>query len=294
MQRTLHLLNVLSLVLIAGCATNSHDDPFHEWRPANNLVDKSGNRNPSEPNAAQPGDETDIIPDNAGPDDYVNIAILRNPGIKAAEQKVARLRTRVVQNSSLADPMFVVSPIGEMAQTAAGEVTFMAGLSQKLPTPGKLQIKGELAALEADQAGEELARLRLQIVADTRRAFWNYYFTARAIDVLEQEKDLLVSFQQNAEAKYKSGTTSQQDVLRASVEISNLENELMLQRQRQKTWTAMLNRLLDRHHHATLPIPSVIDPDHIQLDINHLLVDAAAITPTSRKFTAASNRSVRN
>jgi len=46
----------------------------------------------------------------------------------------------------------------------------------------------------------------------------------------------------------------------------------------------MLNRLLDRHHHATLPIPSVIDPDHIQLDINHLLVDAAANNPDIKKI----------
>src|SRR5690606_30017871 len=100
--------------------------------------------------------------------EYIRLALTRNPSIQAAEARVRRLAQRSARARSLDDPMLMVSPIGEMAQTASGEVTVMTTLSQRLPLPGKLEARARIAELETAQAEAELEQVRLQVVGDVR------------------------------------------------------------------------------------------------------------------------------
>lgn len=214
----------------------------------------------------------------------VQIALTHNPSILAAQRRVERLGQRVPQITSWDDPMFQVAPVGEMAQTAAGEVGLMTSLSQKLPFPGKLSTRGDIAQQDVAMALADLQQTRLEVVADTRRAFWSYYFTTRAIEITRQSRQLLSQFQQIAETQYKAGTRSQSDVLRASVELSNLDNELITLAQRQAAARSMLNQLLDRPVNAPLAEPSPIQPDNIAEQLHALLATAAEHNPTIRKI----------
>jgi outer membrane protein TolC len=212
------------------------------------------------------------------------VALARNPSIFAAQRRVERLGARVPQVTSLDDPMLQVAPFGEMAETAAGQVGLMTGVSQKLPFPGKLDTRGRIAEQDVAMALADLRQTRLQVVADTRRAFWSYYFATRAIETTRQSRALLSKFQQIAETEYKAGTRSQTDVLRASVELSNLDNELITLAQRQATAQSMLNQLLDRPVDAALPEPSPIQPDNIAEQLDALLVEAARHNPSIQKI----------
>jgi len=225
----------------------------------------------------------DRLPADAGPKDYVQLALLRNPGLEAARQKVARLTARIPQVTSLSDPMFKVSPVGEMAETAAGQVQLMAGISQKLPLPGKLEARGRIAAQDAAIAVQELHDTRLRVIADTRRAYWNYYFTTQAIAVTQTNRQLLAQFRQIAQSKFKSGTASQQDVLRASVELSNVDKQLITLHQQQATSTAMLNTLLNQPVTGPLPKPKAVVLEQLEFDLDQLLAQAAASNPGIQK-----------
>ncbi|MBL4688119.1 MAG: TolC family protein [Nannocystaceae bacterium] len=222
--------------------------------------------------------------EDTGSEAYVQIALKRSPAIRAAAFKVDRLTERIPQATSLDDPMLSVVPIGEMAETAEGQVGLMSRVSQKLPYPGKLDAKGRIAQQAVAMAVQELNDTRLRIVADTRRAYWSYYFTTRGIEVVQKDRDLIRQFRDVAEAKYKAGTATQQDVLRASVELSNLDNELLTLRQRQTTAVAMLNRLLDRPINAPLPEPRTIELKRISLQLDKLLADAAIYNPRLKKI----------
>jgi len=129
----------------------------------------------------------------------------------------------------------------------------------------------------------DLQQVRLAVVADTRRAFWSYYFTTRAIATTRDSRDLLSQFKQVAQSEYIAGTRSQNDVLRASVELSNLDNELIVLDQRQATARSMLNRLMDRPVNADLPEPTAIEPQHITAQLDTLLQEAAANNPAIQK-----------
>ena len=219
------------------------------------------------------------IPADAGAEQYVRLALERNPAIRAADENVRRLANRIPQAESLDDPMLFISPFGEMAETAAGRVDVMSSVSQKLPFPGKLRTRGRIAGQAVAEAVLELQQVRIRIAADTRRTWWSFYSATRAIDVTEQNRDLLAQFRLVAEAKYRAGTATQQDVLRASVEMSRLDDELIELHQRLTTAQAMLNQLLDRPVNLALPAPRTRELKPINLQLSAVLAVADRSNP---------------
>lgn len=275
-------------LLLTGCNSRYGASPFDDWieqdPPAWRLSEK-GAGHTSGSLLAKPNTKGALtFSKDTGADEYVRIALDRSPVIRAAKAKADRLTERIPQVTSLDDPMLSVTPIGEMAETAEGQVSLMSRVSQKLPFPGKLEARGRIAQQQVAIAVQELNDTRLRIVADTRRAYWSYYFTTRGIEVIGGERDLIRQFREIAGAKYKAGTATQQDVLRASVELSNLDNELLTLRQRQTTAVAMLNRLLDRPINAPLPEPKTIELERVSLQLDRLLIDAAMDNPRLKKI----------
>ena len=271
------------VICVIGCSSPFDDRTVEGWTngdPDSWRLSKASATHSRGTLATQLSDSGEqLIEPDAGPSDYIQLVLQRNPQVRAAELKVQRLTHRIPQATSLDDPMFTVSPVGEMAETAAGQVSLMTGVSQKLPFSGKLETRGRIASQQVAVAVQDLQRVRLNVIADTRRAYWSYYETARAIDVIAAQRTLLAEFKQIAEAKYRSGTATQQDVLRASVELSNLDNELITVEQRQTTAVAMLNDLLDRRIDAPLPEPGPVELDRTTLELNRLMSDAAMANP---------------
>ncbi len=276
-------LGLCAALAMGGCG---YRGPFADWIDDERAVAENsgawsaqGNHNA----AAGARRQAVEVPDDAGPEDYVRLALQRNPSIHAAEQRIHRLANRIPQVTSFDDPMVMVAPFGEMAETAAGQVGVMTGVSQKLPFPGKLDRRGRVAAQNVAEAVQELERVRLEVVADTRRAWWGFYYSARAIEVTERNRELLAQLRDVAEARYRAGTATQQDVLRASVEMSNLDNELLALRQEQTSARAMLNRLIDRPVAVPIAQPATRSQDALSLELDALLERAERTHPEVRR-----------
>ena len=278
--------------LISGCSSPFEDAQYNNWRDHDPLewrLGQTGSVHKQTAIDARLGVEdsnpaTSSIGLDAGPDVYVRMALERNPSIRAAERRIERLGERVPQVTSLDDPMLQVTPFGEMAETAAGQVGLMSGISQKFPYPGKLDTRGEIAEQDVAMAVADLQQVRLRIAADTRRAYWSYYFTTRGLESTRESRELLDQFRQIAEAEYKAGNRSQPDVLRASVELSNVDNELIVLEQRQSTARSMLNQLMDRPVDSVLPEPQTAEPEEIDDSLNELLNTAAQHNPVINKI----------
>jgi len=278
----------LAAAILGGCDARHplRDDPWAAWPTQDARLVEQRDRLRREV-AAPPMREVgraalDDIPADADVDDYVAWALRRHPGLLASRQRVARMAERVPQLTSLPDPMFQVAPVGEMAETAAGQVGLMTGISQRFPAAGKLDTAGRIAAQEVAVAATEYRRARLAVEADTRRAFWSYYFAARALEVTGANQALLKQFHQTAEAKFRAGQATQQDVLRASVELSNLDNQLITLGQQQATAAAMLNSLLDRPVDAPLPEPKPAALQTLEWSLDRLLGEAERHNPEMR------------
>jgi len=287
MRKAIRVCPIVALLFAAGCASHVDDGTMDQWLgPIRASRSASTHSLADEYDATSSSDARDRvgISENSGSEDYVRLALERNPGIAAAEQKVLRLSQRVPQVTSLDDPMLTVTPIGEMAETAAGQVGEMNSISQKLPFPGKLDARGRIATQDAAMAAAQLDQIRLQVIADTRRAYWSYYYSTRAISITRENRGLLAQFQEIAESKFKTGTATEQDVLRASVELSNLDNDLLTLGQHRDTAVAMLNSLLDRSVSAPLPPPRSAELDQLDVQLDQLLASAVENNPELRSI----------
>lgn len=217
-------------------------------------------------------------------EDYVATALARNPAIHAAMARVRRMEARVPQVRSLDDPMLEVSPIGEMAETAAGMVGVMMGLSQRLPFPGKLDEQGHIAEQDVRIAQKELMQVRLEVAAQVRDAYWSYYSAARALELLEQSRGLLEQIRSAARSAYEANRGDQQQVLSVSVELADLENELNNMQQSLESSKALLNSLMDRPIDAELVVPKEVPAREVVVDVQQLMRLAARANPSIRKI----------
>lgn len=170
---------------------------------------------------------------------YVELALERNPELLAAQHGVAANAEVIPQVTALDDPMLADTfmPIDDHSvQTAAGRGPNTLSLSQRFPWFGKLRVRGEVAEQETQMALTRLAQSQLKVTEDVYLAYYELYFNQRAIEITESDKVILEDLLKFAEARYRTGEASQQDVLRAQVELEQLEDRLItLHRQFQQS-----------------------------------------------------------
>lgn len=254
-------------VILCGCA--SQPLPLreaavtnHQVRLASAGVDvASPVKLPEEPQLAEPHDV----------DYFVQVALERNPEIIAAQKAVAAQAQVIPQVTALTDPVLTdtFQPFdNHSVQTAAGRGPNTLSLSQKLPWLGKLRVRGEVAEQDTKIALTRLAQAQLKVIEDVKLAYYELAFAQEAIRIIESDKDLLKQLLQFAEARYRTNSTSQQDVLRAQVEIDRLEDRLISLRKQQDVARADLAKVLHTSPDATLtaqtdanvpPVPQQID-----------------------------------
>ncbi|MFQ5461428.1 MAG: TolC family protein [Phycisphaerae bacterium] len=216
--------------------------------------------------------------------DFITLALQQNPEIMAA-QDVARAKAeRIPQVTALPDPVLKTKTLPEPVRTAEGDNFFNLSVSQKLPVPEKLDARGRIALEETRVALERLQETRLRIIAGVKRAYFQLYVVDRSMEVTQANQDLLRGLIDVARSQVATGRRGQDDVLRAQVELSNLEAELITLRQRRVTIAAKLNELLDRTPTTPIATPEDFDIRQGDLAIEALFAKATDKNPELKRF----------
>jgi outer membrane protein TolC len=190
-------------------------------------------------------------------DSFVAWAVRRNPRLRAARAMAEAARWVPPQKRSLPDPTLGFGLFVDPVETRVGPQRRLWVLSQRFPFFGKLRLRGEVAERDAAIADAQAEAVRLDVSQRTKRAFWSYAEAVRVLAILEEERSVLERMEAVAETRYASGLVSQQDVLKAQLALSNLENERLLWRQRWVQAKARLAALLDLPPEAPLPPPAL-------------------------------------
>jgi outer membrane protein, heavy metal efflux system len=223
----------------------------------------------------------------------VEEALLRNPDIQAANRRWEASQAIIPQVQSLPDPSLLLGyQRMPMLEPLEGPVY---GFSQKIPFPGKLGLKGEVAARQADRIEQEFLATQLNVVARLKRHYWDLHFIHKSIEIVEKNKLLLMQFEKTANARYSVGRTAQQDVFRAQVELSRVLDRLAVLEQQKESLHAAINRILNRPPIGPLGTPEEIHLTAIPYDLPELArrVDASSpILLASAKSVAQGQESV--
>lgn len=218
-------------------------------------------------------------------DDLVQIALDQNPEIQAAARRWDAASARPSQVRALPNPTISLSywnAGSPFPGTSVGEdpMSFVEPmLTQRLPFPGKRGLRGEIAQREADREGRFYDAVSLRVVGDLKRAWFDLFHVERSIEIVERSRELLNRFVSVARSRYEVGAGLQQDVLRAQVEETLLEDRLAMLRQQAGSFAAHINQLLHRSPDTPIRTSTDLTPSFLAYTAEQLYAIAEEANP---------------
>ena len=126
---------------------------------------------------------------------------------------------------------------------------------QPLPAWGKRDLRRDVAAADAQQAGARAAATWSELAARIKAAYAQYYLAAANVRLTQEILDLMARLEQVAQARYASGLVAQQDAIRAQLEQTAMRSELIALDNEKRQLRVRLNTLLARDAAAPLAEP---------------------------------------
>ena len=168
-----------------------------------------------------------------------------NRAWKAAQQSVAQART-------LPDPNFTIqqfsvgSPKPFAGYTNSDFAYIGVGASQELPYPGKLRLRGDAAAAQAESVHADVGVKEATLADAIKADYIQLAYLQQTLPILETSKAELGELIKNASLHYEVGQGMQQDVLHAQIERTKLVREVAMHHERVAELQAHLKGLLHR------------------------------------------------
>jgi cobalt-zinc-cadmium efflux system outer membrane protein len=257
----------LAATAALGCAT-SYDSAIVAERTASLF----GTPAPQTPPAAA------ALPVDPELADYVRLGLERNPGLRAAYESWRAALEKIPQVSTLPDPVFRWEYFIEQVQTRTGPQQSRLGLMQTFPWFGKLGLRGEVAAKDAERRWWGVELERLSLVRRIKRAYFEYAYLAQAIRITADNLSLLQQLEPVVQRHIQAGGP-QADLLRLQVEIGKIENDLETLQKFRPALSARLSAAINRPERTVLPLPGTIEPRPIRPSVDDLLERVAQHNP---------------
>ena len=164
-------------------------------------------------------------------------ALVAEPGQQALQAKAAALRERGVVAGALPDPMLRVGlnnfPIQSGGFTTEGMTHAAVGLRQAFPAGKTRSINTRRFDLMASEMNENADARGRNVLTAARSAWLDLYYWELAHGLVLESRPFFDDLATITRSLYAVGRKSQQDVLRAELELSRLDDRLIeIERQR--------------------------------------------------------------
>jgi outer membrane protein, heavy metal efflux system len=202
----------------------------------------------------------------------LELALTGNPGLAEIKVRAEAMAAVPSQEGSLPDPTLrfgaLYLPTNNFNLQQSDFTMMEVGVSQEIPFPGKLALREKIAEQEALAAADSVDEARLRLVREVKQSWWRLFYYDRALNLLDEAGHFFQQLIDIAQAKYKVGKGSQQDVLLAQLELSRLKEEKLELVSLSQGQNARINALLDRaaetpvqiSAEAEFKLPLIVEP----------------------------------
>jgi len=222
--------------------------------------------------------------ENATVDDYVIYGALNNPGLEAAFNRWKAALERVPQATALPDPTLSYGYFIQQADKNPARQEF--AVTQMFPWFGKRGLAGRVALEEANARRYEFEAQRVKLARRIKEDYFGYYYLARVAEVMQENVTLLTNLEGVARASFRSGKASFADVVKAQVELGNLEDRLRTAKDALRPAVAKLNAALNRPADAVLPPPAALPQGTVDVNEEHVEMLAVENNPELKALDA--------
>jgi cobalt-zinc-cadmium efflux system outer membrane protein len=218
--------------------------------------------------------------------ELIQEALNNNHEVLMLEARESASKFKIPQAESLPDPMFMFGYLNDgvrdlytFDEEMASDSQWMFSVSQMFPYPGKLSLKGEMAARDAEGLRASLDSARLKVAVRVKELYYELFLAYKSIDLIKDMSGLFSRIEDAALARYSTGMAPQQEVLMAQTEkYMLLEKEEML-KQKIQSLEAMLNSTIGRDGYTGIGRPVELTPDEYLYSVEELLHAAYENSP---------------
>ncbi len=184
--------------------------------------------------------------------DLLNYAYLSSPAITASKKSWQIFIENYRIGKSYPDPQLAATYFPRPIETRLGPQDWSLTLSQVIPFPGTLSQKGRV--LEADVT---ISRLKVDktvkaIVTEVSSSFYELVYIQKAIEVARANLDLNQKMLQISQNAYAGDKALFYDVSKARAQTAQIQYDILLLKELEKTEKTKINTLLNRSPAAAL------------------------------------------
>ncbi len=226
--------------------------------------------------------------------EMLKAAAENNPEIKSSTQAAAASKALIPAAGALPDPTLKFETMGHLipptlmrGDPSSGRTY---GVEQEIPFPGKRGLKENIASVEAQRQNWNHELVQLKVISEMKQAFFDLYLVHKSTEILLKNKELLQNFENIAEARYKVGQTTQQDVLKAQVEESKILDKLLVQGQKRRIAEAKINSILYMPAETPVGTPAEFKKAEFAYSLDELSELAQSNSPSLKVSESEVNR----
>ncbi len=202
----------------------------------------------------------------------IQTALRDNLEIRAAREKWKAARSRISQEATPEKPTVtferMYTPKNEDVVSDAVEKS--VAVSQEIPFPTTLYLKGRVARKEAQMAEAAYRTKEREVLSRVKSAYAMFFLSHHHTALFEESVALMKQFVKAEGARYASGNSAQLPLLKAGIELTKMENMLVTMKQEKEISRGMLNVLLNRPPQQELPMPEEPRPENLVRSLEEL------------------------
>jgi len=174
----------------------------------------------------------------------------RNPELLAARREAEAAASRVESAAALDDPMLEAGLVNVPAQSFSlrrEDMTMkVIGISQRLPYPGKRDLRREAARRDAQASAGGANEVLNRVQRDVKAAYLDLWLADESLRLTESNLRVLEQLRSIAESRYSVGQSTQADVFKAQTQLSRMQEERLKLGRERPVLEAELNRAAGR------------------------------------------------
>jgi outer membrane protein, heavy metal efflux system len=194
-------------------------------------------------------------------DSLIVIALRENPEIKMARYESMAAQSRIGPASQLPDPQLKVAamnvPTGFSLTSDMMTMVPQVSLMQMFPWFGKLGAAGDVERYGYDASVERLSAVTLNVVSNLKEVYGQMYGAEKTLAYLEYKRHLLRSLVKVSEQLFAVGQVPQQDVFRATAELTMVESDIITMQSMLSDLEAKLGPILGQNAPYSIQVDSL-------------------------------------
>ncbi|NKC17710.1 transporter [Pseudoalteromonas sp. S4498] len=219
----------------------------------------------------------------------ITLAQENDPWLHGSRLKQSAVENRSIASGTLPDPKVSLGIMNVPTDTwdldQEGMTQLKVGVSQMFPRGDSLEIKQDQLKIESTKFPLLRENRKAKLKSQVSQLWLDVYLAQQTIKLIESDWALFEQMAEVAKASYSNvvGKTRQQDVIRAQLEIVQLDDRLTSQKQKLETTIARLNEWLHIYDSARLNESFNFDAQPLEFSVSKELPSIRLKNPTVLK-----------